>query len=66
MNYGDFRSLVSGMRAAQKAYFRERSNDLLRESVAKERAVDKALSEYDEGQQNFLEDTHARNQEASR
>ena len=56
MNYSEFRSLVNEMRAAQKAYFKLRATETLELSKKLERAVDKALAEYDGGQGEFVFD----------
>lgn len=55
MSYGDFRHLVNEMRAAQKRhssllYGDPRRKDAEFESASLQRAVDKALAEYDSGQ----------------
>ena len=43
MEYSEFVSLVSKMRSAQKAYFRNRTSVRLTESMELERIVDKEI-----------------------
>ena len=50
MRDDEFRVLVAQMRAAQKAYFRERSQDDLKLSKQLERAVDDELKAGDDKQ----------------
>lgn len=56
MNYSEFRSLVNTMRCAQREYFRTRSSTALEDSKRAEKAVDKALAEYDSGQRKMFDD----------
>ena len=44
-------TLVAKMRAKQREYFRTRAGDVLSESKKLEHEVDKALREYEDGQQ---------------
>lgn len=59
MNYQEFRSLVNRMRCDQKTYFKTRKGDDLQRSKQSESEVDKALREYDEGQQNFFDESES-------
>lgn len=54
MNYREFRSLVTSMRAAQKEYFRSRDSAALENSKRLEREVDKELR--DVGQAKMFDD----------
>lgn len=56
MTYQEFRNLVAAMRLSQKLYFQRRDPAVLTESKRLEHEVDKALREYDEGQQRMFEE----------
>jgi len=54
----DFMKLVGEMRAAQKAYFKNRGYDAQSAAMKLERDVDKAMADHDGGQAKLFGDAH--------